>query len=163
MVDTKLSSAEKEKNIEKKEREDHSEALEKVDSSSDIADLMEGVDDNVSEKVSESKDGKGDDKKSKSKATNDDKKRIFPYRPLPSPNVMRRKTLQKMQSEEKNLISNLQKFEKNPREYSEKVKEIRSLRQKITDFLHATLDVIKETYLKFFGERHGVETKEEEK
>jgi hypothetical protein len=82
------------------------------------------------------------------------KKEIF--RPLPSHNVMRRKVINKLENKLKNRIKNLKKYEKKAYFYVEEVKKIRSLKQEIKNFIKASLNKIKEVYLKYFGLKHGI-------
>jgi hypothetical protein len=146
---------EKEKSIELlKESNQQNEALDKVDSSNELADLMEGVDmGNVSEVASEKK--KEDPKTSgKSKKTQKKKKEIA--RPLPSNNVQRRQVLKNYTAEENKLQREAVKLQKSPYEYAEKLKEIRSLRQKVSDFMQLAIEKVSEIYLKLFGKKHGM-------
>lgn len=164
MPDKKINNIERQESAnESKESSNLSEALDKVDSSGDIADLMEGVDmGDVSEKASEKRENKGDtNKKQGAQAQQDTSQQVKPARPLPSLNVMRRKVVEKMKEEQTLLIGELSDVKKNPYAYAEKIKQIRSLRQKIGDFLGKAADFIKDAYLKFFGGRHGVEKNEE--
>jgi len=156
MPEKNLSKVEKEKSLENsKESLDISGALDKVDSSMDVADLMEGVEDGLSETASKGKEKKGGGVLKKKKGIVKGKKKIKPIRPLPSVNVMRRKVIKEMISEQKKLIRDLSSA-KNPYQYAEKVKQIRSLKQKISDFMKAAIDTIKDLYLKYFGKKHGI-------
>jgi len=152
MAEQEKRNLEKEKSIESGNKV--TEAFDKVDSSSEISDLMEGVEGSLSEDVSEKKETKSDGvRRSQRKPYSKKivKKRI---RPLPSTNVMRRKVLAKMRSEEKIVKRELRKA-KSPVAFESKIKEIRGIRQKIADFLSKAKDAIKDIYLKFFGRFHG--------
>lgn len=164
MPDKKINSIEQQNTVEtSKESQDHSEALNKVDSSGDVADLLEGVAmGEISEKASSQKENKGDAKPGQAVATTQQKQEDTKpkARPLPSINVMRRKVLESMKKEESVLVDELGGLEKNPYAYAEKVKQLRSLRQKISAFLSNALEAVKDVYLKLFGKKHGIENNE---
>lgn len=147
-------NSEQEKSIELSKESGQLEALDKVDSSGELADLMEGVDmGEVSEVASEKKKDNG---KTSGKSKKDRRKKEKAARPLPSSNVQRRQVLKNYKEEEFKLIKEAKKLKKNPYEYAEKIKQIRSLRQKISDFLHMAIEKVSEIYLKFFGKKHGI-------
>ena len=146
--------------------EGQNEALAQIDSSDKVEGLLEGMEGSISESVKDKKEGDSGGSVTKKGGTKkqEDKKKTPPkpvYRPLPSTGVMRRQVLKSMKQEEKGLVREAAKLEKKPYEYAEKIKEIRSLRQKISDFLSLALDAIKDTYLKLFGKKHGIETEDD--
>ena len=157
-----------EKEVQIKESSENKElmaAQEKVDSSLDVADVLEGVEmGEVNEKVTEKKERKSEaSRKQKQLNTKPKSKKTIKARPLPSSNVMRRRVIHTMEDDIKKIFKSLpSKASKNPYEYAEKIKEIRGLRQKIFDFFRTGVDKIKDFYLKLFGKKHGIKEEKTE-
>ena len=135
------------------EQTESSETVDIPDASSEIANFMWGVEDI---KISEKKEKKWDNvpSKSKKKIKKVVKKHFVP---VPSTKIQRSRVLSKLKEDTHNLIKNLNKSVENPHEFTEKVKKIRSLRQRSFDMVRATLEKIKSVYMKFFWYKHWEE------
>lgn len=138
-----------------KESSNSNQALEKIDLSENISDLMEGVSmGEISEKNSEKSDENGTPTKQKRRKKIIKKK----LRPLPSINVQKKHVLKEYEKEEALLEKALKKIN-NPYEFAENIKKRRSLRQKISQFLQYSVEKIKEVYLQYFHNKHKTENK----
>jgi hypothetical protein len=145
----------KEHSIELQKESGSNQALEQIDSSENISDLMEGVAmGEISEKNSEKSNENGSQGKKQKRKRVIQKK----LRPLPSSNVQKNHVLKEYQKEELALEKASKKLN-NPYEFAENIKKRRSLRKKISQFVQYSVEKIKEIYLQYFHNKHQTESK----
>lgn len=124
---------------------------------SEMLDFLDEESEESANKFSEKKSSYKDPKKVKNKKKINIRSGVVKPRPLPSKNVMISRVKGVLEQEKKNL----HKFASSPLKYSEQVKKIRQMQGLVSSLISASMEFIKEVYLKYFGSRHGIGNSED--